>query len=809
MSAERRSRPATRISCLLTGLTVAGLLPGSALLAQQAGSVAGTVTDIASLRPVAEVRVFIAGTNFRAFTDAEGGYLLSGLPIGEVEVSVERLGYAPAAGTVQLMAGATATLDFDLEVSAVSLDELVVTATGLQRRRELGNAAVAIQVDDELERAAPVTLTNLLQGRAAGVQVLQSSGTVGAGSAVKIRGSGSISLSNTPLIYIDGSRVSNSVNSGPAVGGQTTSRLNDLSLEDIESVEIVKGPSAATLYGAEAAAGVIRITTKRGRSGLAEWTYRSEWGARWDTTDWPATVWNPRSFFEEVYDVSELFPRGEVPSGVHFAAIPDTLYSINLLGEGVAGETVYGTPWRTGVEQTYGASLRGGLDNVTYFLSGEFTDQEGTLSTNENVQRSLRANLDLIPSERVTLGLSAGYANSQVFMPENDNSGFGFIGVGMLGYPWAAPVRRTDLTIGGEWETCPLAYEIHRALAAAGFASSLDSVTEDECAENPFFGERTFEDVETLVSSQHVERMTGSATVDYTPFNFVSARGTLGYDQFSDQTGFLVPVDPDLPFNDASRGLRSIGHSLNRLLTLEGNVNATFDLTPELRSTTSVGAQFFRQKFESAGASGTTLPPGATTASSAVRTEGFESVGETRTLGLYIQEQIEYRDRLFFTPALRFDDSSAFGEHLGREAYPRFMASYVLSEEEWFDNVVPGDFVESLRARVAWGESGKQPASFAALKLLGPRRVTLRGRTSRASPSWVRETRSSGRSGGRSWNLDSRRTCWTAGSEWSSPGSTRRRTTRSSPGRSLLPPAMRSRCLRTSARSRTAVWSWG
>lgn len=727
MSPEPRSKPASRIWNLLAGLTVAGLLPGSALLAQQAGSVAGTVTDAASLRPVAEARVFIAGTNFQVFTDEEGGYLLTGLPIGEVEVSLERLGFGSAAGTVQLMAGETATLDFGLEVSAVALDELVVTATGLQRRRELGNAAVAIQVDEELERAAPVTLTNLLQGRAAGVQVLQSSGTVGTGSAIKIRGSGSISLNNTPLIYIDGSRVSNDLNSGPGVGGQNTSRLNDLNLEDIESVEIVKGPSAATLYGAEAAAGVIRITTKRGRSGLSEWTYRSEWGVRWDTTDWPNSVWNPRSFFEEVYDVSELFPRGQIPEGVHFAAIPDTLYALNLLGEGVSGETVYGTPWRTGAEQTYGASLRGGLDNVTYFLSGEFTDQEGTLETNENLQRSLRANFDLVPSENVSLGISAGYTNSQVSLPENDNSAFGYIGVGMLSFPWEAPVRRTDLTIGGEWTTCPIAYEIHRALVAAGFATSLESVTDDECADNPFFGERTFEDIGTLVSSQRIERITGSATLDYTPFDFVTARGTVGYDQFSDQTGFLVPVDPDLPFNDASRGLRSIGQDLNRLLTLEGNVNATFDLTPELRSITSVGAQFFRQKFEATGATGTTLPPGAKTASSAVRTEGFESVGETRTLGLYIQEQIEYRDRLFFTPALRFDDSSAFGENLGREAYPRFMASYVVSEEDWFDGVVPGNFVESLRVRAAWGESGKQPASFAALKLLGPRRVTLRG----------------------------------------------------------------------------------
>ena len=117
---------------------------------------------------------------------------------------LERLGSGAATATVGVMPGGT-----------VALGELVVTGTGLQRWRELGNAAAAIQVDDELERAAPVTLTNLLQGRAAGAQVLQSSAAVGAASAVKIRGSGSISLSDTPLIYIDGSRVRSSAGGTP------------------------------------------------------------------------------------------------------------------------------------------------------------------------------------------------------------------------------------------------------------------------------------------------------------------------------------------------------------------------------------------------------------------------------------------------------------------------------------------------------------------------------------------------------------------------------------------------------------------
>ena len=322
--------PCPRFSIRRGGL-VAGLalhfvlLPTSFLEAQQTGSVTGTVTDAASLRPVSDARVFIVGTAVQAFTNVEGSYRLSEVPAGEVEMRLERLGYASVDSTLQVAAGQTSAVDFRILVSAIALDELLVTATGLQRRRELGNATAAIRVADELERAAPVNLTALLQGRATGVQVLQSSGTVGTASTIKIRGNGTISLSNTPLIYIDGSRVSNSVQSGPGVGGQTTSRLNDLTLEDIESVEIVRGPSAATLYGAEAAAGVIRITTKRGRTGATEWTFRSEWGANWDDTDWPETLWNPRSFFDALQDVSELFAPGEIPPGTNFATIPDTL----------------------------------------------------------------------------------------------------------------------------------------------------------------------------------------------------------------------------------------------------------------------------------------------------------------------------------------------------------------------------------------------------------------------------------------------------------------------------------------------------
>ncbi len=677
-------------------MTAAALLwpsPHMALEAQQS-VVTGVVTDASGVQPVAAADVFIAGTPLIVVTDANGLYRLTNVPSGAVELRVERLGYVPQSRLVQATPGATVTVDFQLEVSAIALDAVVATATGPQRRRELGNATATVQAARELETTTPGTLTDLLQGRAAGVQVVQSSGTVGSSATIKIRGNSSISLDNTPLIYVDGSRISNDIRSGPGVGGQNTSRLNDLNPNDIDAIEIVKGPSAATLYGTEAAAGVIRITTRRGRTGLSEWTYRSSLGANWDATDWPSNAVSLRSPFL-------LGPPAR-----------DTVYTLNLL-EGVGTDQ---DPWRTGLEQSYGAALRGGVEGVTYFVSGDLSDREGSLSNNESQQRTLRANLNLAPSDDVDVAVSTGFGSTDLSLPNNDNTTLGFLGVALNAFAWELPLVRDDPVTGAPGvETCAIDYE-----GSLAFGVPLGTIG---CAGEAFFSGRTFEDVATVSSTQKIERFTGSVAVDYRPSESVRARGTVGYDQFSDQTGTFIPVDPTLVFDNLSLGFRQIQNFVSRNLTLEGNLAGTFELSPTLTSTTTVGGQFFAEKLESAASLGRTLPAGTSTVSNAVTTEGFESVTETRTLGIFLEQQIAYRDRLFLTPAVRVDENSAFGRNLGRQAYPRVMASYVISEEMWF----PTDLLQSLRLRVAWGESGKQPASFAALQLLEAQRVTFRG----------------------------------------------------------------------------------
>ena len=393
-------------------------------------------------------------------------------------------------------------------------------------------------------------------------------------------------------------------------------------------------------------------------------------------------------------------------------AARDTVYTTNLL-EGVGTDQ---DPWRTGVEQSYGLSLRGGVDRVTYFLSGELGDREGNLPNNESKSRTLRANLNLAASDNVDVSVSTGFGSTDLSLPNNDNTTLGFLGVALNGSPWQLPLVRTDPVTGQpDVDTCPIDYE-----AAIAFDVPLGFVG---CSGDAFFSGRTFEDVATISNTQKIERFTGSVALDYRPTESLTARGTVGYDQFSDQTGTFIPVDPTLVFESFSLGLRQVQHFVSRNLTVEGSLAGSFYLSPSVMSTTTVGGQFFAEKLESASAIGRSLPAGTSTVSNAVSTEGFEAITETRTLGIFVEEQLAFADRFFRTPAVRLDENSAFGANLNRQAYPRVMASYVMSEESWF----PNNWLRSLRFRAAWGQSGKQPTSFAALQLLSAERVAFRG----------------------------------------------------------------------------------
>src|SRR3954447_15201473 len=262
---------------LLLGALLAGI---SLNLHAQQGSIAGKVSDAATGQPLEAARVVLAGPNRVETTGQDGQYTFHGVAPGRYLLRVLRLGYQPTGDTVQVAAGEVVAHNFAMTLSPVQLDELVTTATGQQSRLEIGNSVATIAAAQVAEEAPIMEFTNLLSGRAAGVEVLKSSGATGTGTKIRIRGSNSVSLSNEPLYYVDGVRIDAQPNAyAYNIGGQSTSRINDLNPDDIENIEIVKGPSAATLYGIQAANGVVLITTKKGAAGKPRWNAFVEQGA--------------------------------------------------------------------------------------------------------------------------------------------------------------------------------------------------------------------------------------------------------------------------------------------------------------------------------------------------------------------------------------------------------------------------------------------------------------------------------------------------------------------------------------------------
>lgn len=672
------------------------LVVGLPLAAQaQSGAIRGTVTDRTTGQPLVGARVSLVGTNRFMSTSAQGEYELARVAAGPVQVRVAILGYGSQTASMTVPAGATATLDFQLSESVITLDEVVVTAFGEQSAREISNALASVNAEQLQEAAPRVSITELLQGQAPGVTVLQTSGTSGTGHEIKIRGNSSINLSNTPVLIVDGARVDNENNANPqgfGVGGQEGSRFNDINPEDIERIEIAKGPSASTLYGTAAAAGVIQIFTKKGRRGSApEFNFRTDLGANVKSSfKYAPNLWSPLSF--------------------GFSA--DTLYSMNLLEEPDANGA-YGSPFRKGLIQTYAGSVRGGTNDVTYYVSAEFQEEEGTLPNNQFTRYYGRGNFSITPNPVWDLQVSTGYTSNFLGLPDNDNNGFGYIGVAQVGFPWNAVIMADDPNApGSPILTCPFARELARDTGIP-LADLSPGGGSNQCPDVAGFGGRTFEDVASLVNQQDVERMTASATFRVRPTKFWSNRFTLGYDLVDQRSGSLVPVNPDRPFGDLSTGRRDLSTLTNRSLTIDYSGSLNFGFA-DVVTVTSFGFQFLRDVQEFSRCSGEEFTSGATTCSSAVTTFGFEDYEENKTLGVYVQEQLGWRDRVFLTPAVRFDKNSAFGQNFGVQVYPKLGVSVIAIDQ-------PISIVDQLKLRGAWGRSGKAPTNTASFTTFNSR----------------------------------------------------------------------------------------
>jgi len=644
-------------------LLLAGLAAGP-VQAQQ-GTVAGQVTDKANQQPVAGAQVLIGGTSLQARSSREGRYTITNVPAGQLSVQVRLIGYATATQPVTVAAGQTATLDFALTGAAVPLDAIIVSATGQEQlKRESGNNVGTIDAAKVAQQAAPTNAADLLNSRVPGVEVMQSGGTTGTGSRIRIRGATSLSLRNEPIIVVDGVRVDNVPNADGglgASGGQAPSRLNDLNPEDWESVEVVKGPSAAALFGTDAANGVIQIRTKQGRPGPTKWTVFTEGATLNDHGDWPTN-------YEGKDSNGDFCILPFVALGICAGPIA-TVDSFNPLKQN--------SPFRQGVRQHYGLSASGGNEITTFYVSGDFQREKGVFRSNDLKKTSLRANLRNQVSRLMDISVTTAYVSSDLALPQNDNNSFGILPSGLLG--------------------------------------SADS------SNNGGYGFLTPAQAEKVQAGQRIERFTGGLNLNFRPWSFLTVRGTAGYDVTNQGDRFLTPPN-EIPFDLDGTAFR-YGAQV-RAYTANFATTASFRPTAAITSNTTVGLQFNKNVFEQVRASGRKIVTGTSGVGGVVFPSVGDSVAPQVTLGGYVEEQVGIRDRLYFTGALRADKNSAFGTDFGNIVYPKLSGSWVISEEPFFPRM---SWLSSLRLRAAWGKAGRAPGTLDAQRFSVPVAVAADG----------------------------------------------------------------------------------
>jgi len=624
-----------------------GLSAGPAA-SQQSGTITGSIRDAQTSLALPSVQVFISGLDIGTLSQASGSYLLLNVPSGTYTLTAARLGYFTATQDVTVGAGAPLIVDFSLTEEALALDEIIVTGTaGGTQRRAVGNVVGSLDMASAQALAPVVDVSEALSTRIPGMISVPVSGHPGGGGArINIRGVTSVALGDQPLIVVDGVRINAEHRGSRRVA---TGRLNDINPEEIESIEVIKGPAAATLYGTEASAGVIQIITKRGVEGAPVFDVAIETGSRW------------------LGD-----PNGKMPINYGRNAA-DELIQMNILDAQAARGN--GPLFQNGAIKKASINVRGGTSTIRYMASLNRADQEGVVDFNFDNKTTGRLNLDITPSDRITIGAGLSVMDGLTRLP---------------GDIWGYGLRGTPLTAadyGGI--TSP----------NNGWAYKTGPERERNQRENLFDVSRTMVNMNVQLDLGRIGQHRLVVGVDRS-------------DEVHHETYFK---DPDEAWGGTrGSGQRSIDEREFTTKTFDYGLSLPIQATESLGLTTSGGFQYYTKYIWDRGMEGQDFATRAlTTISSAGSSEASESIVENTTIGFYVQEQVDWQGRIFLTGAMRFDENSAFGTDYGVQTYPKVSATWVVSEESFW-NV---GFMNTLRVRSAWGQAGRQPDALAASRL--------------------------------------------------------------------------------------------
>jgi TonB-dependent starch-binding outer membrane protein SusC len=639
---------------------------------QEAQRITGQVLDADGKFPVPSVRIAVPGTTLGALTTDSGRFTLRNVPTDAKTIEVRRIGYLGV--TVPLVRGQT---DYTVSIrqDVLHLEQEVITGVATTTNSKTAATYDPVITGDQLNGAPAATIENALQGKVAGVQIDQNSGAPGGGMQVNIRGVTSIYGNTEPLYVVDGVLVSNatfatglnsvsgagSQNGGGTPGNQDQSvnRIADLNPNDIESIQVLEGAAAASIYGSKAAAGVIVITTKKGEAAEApHWHFHGNLGQLKDVTKYPSNYGRP----SDSAGAGNVGPNGcsltfEFEGLCTGASGPGRLtpaFSHNL----VADSSLH----ITGYEEGVGLSVEGGVPMATYYTGVDWDRQQGALQDNSDRKTHANGSFTLHPSPKIDIGLTALYTQRRVVLPFGDDGVGGPISGALFGGPGT-----------GQY-------------LFDGFLLS-PSITEQ------------------IRSNEAVDRFTvgGNSTVRVLPW--LTWRGNAGVDYVGVFDYIVLPsIAQSLTATPASAQDNAIYE-----YTGATSISAKYPIPvgSELLGTTTLGGEWVDYSLHAIFGGGAGIAPG--TNSVAGATKGFtatETNQDVVNIGGYIQQQFAWRNVLFASVSGRVDGNSAFGANNSTAFYPSGNISYVISDEPYWPR---NDYISSLRVRAAAGQSGREP----------------------------------------------------------------------------------------------------
>lgn len=668
------------------------------------GAIYGRVVDSATSRPVVGAIVTVKGTPATATTNDSGYFLIARLGMtGLRTVMVRHLGYRAAEKVVMVPAyPAGARVDFALTMSMTRLNEMVTTATGRRRRLEVPNDITVIDVDSVMATAPVHSVTDLLEARVPGLTVQHTSGAPGDPSRLRLRGVSSIYGNNDPVVIVDGVRVyaaqsdgrSGNLASDPTsltsprytsygtVQFAAPSPLDQIDPHSIETIEVVKGPSAATLYGPDAANGVIVITTKKGHAGPSRWSFGISQGLSYVPGRYPKSYFrrghSNRQGFEQMCPVRDFTCTAD--SLVRFQALNDP--ALTVLDHGQSTSLSLG--------------VSGGTSALTYSLTGSWLDETGLLR------------LPTVEAARYR-ALHGSPPPGWMQRPQTLTR---WSGTSNLTAQIGSKATATLVT--------RLTRERQQRSTLEQQLTALMSTFVDE--KNQLFYQATgagaFKSSEALVpdfyrrATDAATNFTNSATLQWRPRTWLTTNAVAGLNIVSRQDAVLLP--PGMLANRDSIGSLSTARGNTVVSTVRASALASAPLPLGFTFRFALGADFRKSSIADLRTAVRGLPDGTTGLNGAGDlVSATENVQDETTYGWFVAPSFTHQ-RFSIDLGLRLDGGSTYGSNVHLPAFPKLGGSWLISGESWF----PFKSVfNMLRLRATYGQAGVQPGVADRLRL--------------------------------------------------------------------------------------------